>query len=81
MYDSIEIADYLRLVRGNDMKNKLQDWGIETNASLFNLASKDVKWFWRQVQHKVALKTVIEKLKNEAGDEDWIYTLKHYLGK
>lgn len=22
-----------------------------------------------------------EKLKNEAGDEDWIYTLKHYLGK
>ncbi|MFH1455245.1 MAG: exonuclease domain-containing protein [bacterium] len=22
-----------------------------------------------------------EKLKNEAGDEDWIHTLKHYLGK
>lgn len=22
-----------------------------------------------------------EKLKNEAGDEDWIYTLKYYLGK
>jgi DNA polymerase III epsilon subunit-like protein len=22
-----------------------------------------------------------EKLKNEAGDEDWIYTLKHYLGR
>ena len=22
-----------------------------------------------------------EKQKNEAGDEDWIYTLKHYLGK
>ena len=22
-----------------------------------------------------------EKVKNEAGDEDWIYTLKHYLGK
>ena len=22
-----------------------------------------------------------EKMKNEAGDEDWIYTLKHYLGK
>lgn len=22
-----------------------------------------------------------EKLKNEAGDEDWIYTLRHYLGK
>ncbi len=22
-----------------------------------------------------------EKLKNEAGDEDWIYTLSHYLGK
>jgi len=22
-----------------------------------------------------------EKIKNEAGDEDWIYTLKHYLGK
>ena len=22
-----------------------------------------------------------EKEKNEAGDEDWIYTLKHYLGK
>jgi len=22
-----------------------------------------------------------EKMKNEAGDEDWIYTLKHYLGR
>jgi hypothetical protein len=22
-----------------------------------------------------------QKLQNETGDEDWIYTLKHYLGK
>ena len=48
------------------------NFGKHKDKTLEEVAKKDKRYLeW----------LLAEKLKNEAGDEDWIYTLKHYLGK
>jgi len=48
------------------------NFGKHKDESLADVAKTDKRYLeW----------LLSEKLKNEAGDEDWIYTLKHYLGK
>lgn len=75
IHNTIEIQDYLRLMRGAEMRNFLNFWGIENSASLFTLSKKTKSWAWRKVQQNVSFNKVIQQLRSKESfsysDDGW----------
>ena len=47
--DDCSFSDYLQLHKGAEMKKSLNNYNLETNASLFTLARKNHKWLHRKI--------------------------------